>query len=78
MIITLDGDRIYVDVDGKRLTSFDPADPNNPPRKEWSEPRREPKRPLAGFIGLQNHDLGDVVYFKEVSVRPLGTASGPP
>ena len=31
----------------------------------------EAKRPLAGYIGLQNHDPGDVVFFKEVSVRPL-------
>jgi len=72
MIITLEGNRVLVDVDGKRLTTFDPDSPEVPPRKRWSEPRREPKRPMSGFIGLQNHDPGDVVYFKEVSVRPLG------
>lgn len=71
MIITLQGNQILVDVDGKRVTTFDPDSPNVPPRKHWSEPRREPKRPPSGFIGLQNHDPGDVVYFKEVSVKPL-------
>ena len=42
-----------------------------PAGREWYEPRREPKRPAAGYIGLQTHDPGDVVDFKEVSVRPL-------
>ena len=37
--------------------------------RKWFEPTREPKRPKTGFIGLQNHDPGDIVYFKEVSVR---------
>jgi len=41
----------------------------------WAnEPKREPKRPEAGYIGLQNHDPGDIVWFKEVSVRPLPSA----
>jgi hypothetical protein len=71
MIITLSGERIFVDLDGQRTTSFDPRSPDLPPRKEWHEPKREPKRPEAGYIGLQNHDPGDVVWFKEVSVRPL-------
>ncbi|MCX8036497.1 MAG: DUF1080 domain-containing protein [Candidatus Sumerlaeia bacterium] len=71
MIITLDGDRILVDVDGRRISELDPAAPDNPPRKNWTEPKREPKRPIVGYIGLQNHDPGDVVWFKEVSVRPL-------
>jgi hypothetical protein len=71
MIITLQGDKVLVDVDGKRLATFDPDSPDVPERDHWSEPRREPKRPLSGYIGLQNHDPGDVVYFKEVSVRAL-------
>ena len=74
MIITLDGERIMVDVDGKRLNSFDPTAPDNPPRKNWTEPIRELKRPTQGYLGLQNHDPGDVVWFKEVSVRPLARA----
>jgi len=71
MIITLEGDRIFVDLDGQRFTSFDPASPELPPQKQWFEPKREPKRPEKGYIGLQNHDPGDIVWFKEVNVRPL-------
>jgi hypothetical protein len=71
MIITLSGEKIFVDLDGKRVTSFDATSSNLPPRKQWHEPKREPKRPQAGYIGLQNHDPGDVVWFKAVSVRSL-------
>ena len=74
MIITLAGEKIFVDLDEQRVTSFDPASPDLPPQKQWHEPKREPKRPEAGYIGLQNHDPGDVVWFKEVSVRPLPSA----
>jgi hypothetical protein len=71
MIITLEGERIFVDLNGQRVSSLDPGSPDLPARKQWHEPKREPKRPVAGYIGLQNHDPGDVVWFKEVSVRPL-------
>jgi hypothetical protein len=71
MIITLAGSRISVAVDGKQVSSLDTASPDLPARKQWHEPKREPKRPEVGYIGLQNHDPGDVVWFKEVSVRPL-------
>ncbi|MCU0918138.1 MAG: DUF1080 domain-containing protein [Planctomycetes bacterium] len=74
MVITLDGERITVAVDGKRLSSFDPTATDNPPRKNWTEPIREVKRPTHGYLGLQNHDPGDVVWFKEISVRPLDRA----
>ncbi|HEX6986120.1 MAG TPA: DUF1080 domain-containing protein, partial [Planctomycetaceae bacterium] len=74
MVITLQGDRVLVDVDGERVTTFDPESPSVPKRTEWHEPEREPERPRAGYIGLQTHDPGDVVDFKEVSVRPLGEA----
>jgi len=74
MIITLDGTRIRVELDDQQVTSLDTTSPNLPPRKQWHEPKREPKRPEAGYIGLQNHDPGDVVWFKEVSVRPLSSA----
>ena len=70
MIITLDGNLLKVELDGKSVTTFDPAGKDLPPRKEWYEPKREPKRPTSGYIGLQTHDPGDVVWFKEVSVRP--------
>lgn len=71
MLITLNGEKIVVEVDGHQTTTFDPTSGNLPPRKQWHEPKREPMRPVAGYIGLQNHDPGDVVWFKEVSVRPL-------
>lgn len=71
MIVTLDGERILVDLDGQRVTTLDTASPELPPRKQWHEPKRENKRPQAGWFGLQNHDPGDVVWFKEISVRPL-------
>jgi hypothetical protein len=71
MIITLVGDCIFVELEGRRVTSFDPASADVPREREWFEPKREPKRPEAGYLGLQNHDPGDVVWFKEVSVRPL-------
>ena len=75
MIVTLAGEKIFVDLDGQRVTSFDAAASDLPARKQWHEPKREPKRPQAGYIGLQNHDPGDIVWFKEVSVRPLPTRS---
>jgi hypothetical protein len=71
MIITLDGKRIFVDLDGERITSFDPESPDVPHERQWFEPKREPRRPELGYIGLQNHDPGDLVWFKEVSVLPL-------
>ncbi|MGE5138250.1 MAG: DUF1080 domain-containing protein [Rudaea sp.] len=69
MIITLNGNRVTVDVDGKTVTKFDSASSGLPPRKTWSEPIRAIKRPTHGYIGLQNHDPGDIVWFKEVAVR---------
>jgi hypothetical protein len=75
LIITLAGDQIFVDLDGQRITRFDARTLDTPPQKQWHEPKREPKRPQAGYLGLQNHDPGDIVWFKEVSVRPLPSAS---
>ena len=74
MTITLRGDQVQVEVDGKRAASFDPSSPSLPERKQWHEPKREPERPRAGYIGLQTHDPGDVVDFREVSVRKLDDA----
>ena len=71
MVITLKGNRIDVDVDGKPVCSFDSETTNLPERKQYWEPKRENKRPQVGYIGLQNHGPNDVVWFKEVSVRPL-------
>ena len=71
MTITLEGERISVEVDGKAVSKFDASAANLPPRKSWSEPIREIRRPTYGYIGLQNHDPGDVVWFKQVAVRSL-------
>lgn len=35
----------------------------------------EIKRPTRGYIGLQNHDLGDMVWFKEISARLVDPAN---
>jgi hypothetical protein len=75
MIITLAGEKVSVDLNGQHTTAFDPRSPDLPPRKQWHEPKREPKRPEVGYLGLQTHDPGDVVWFKEVSVRPLPASS---
>ncbi|MEX2120721.1 MAG: DUF1080 domain-containing protein [Pirellulales bacterium] len=74
MVITLDGNLVRVDLDGQPVTTFDPDGNDVPSDRSWYEPKREPKRPTSGYLGLQNHDPGDVVYFKEVSVRPLRDA----
>ena len=73
MVITLNGESVITEVDGAAVSKFDAAATNLPPRKSWSEPIREIKRPTDGYIGLQNHDPGDVVWFKEVAVRSLRT-----
>ena len=71
MVITLDGEKIFVDYEGERVTTFDATAPNLPERKIWHAPKREHKRPQKGYIGLQTHDPGDEVWFKEIAVRPL-------
>lgn len=71
MVITLQGERVSVEVDGMPVSTFNAVAGDVPERKQWYEPKREPKRPTKGYIGLQAHDPGDVVWFKEVSVRGL-------
>lgn len=72
LIITLDGDRVRVSLNGVAVNDFDPKGPV-PPRTKDYEPERGP-RPEFGYIGLQNHDDFDKeshVEFKEVGVGPL-------
>lgn len=69
MIVTLKGTRVQVDVDDRCVCTFDSDARDLPPRKQFWEPKRENKRPKVGYIGLQNHEPADVVWFKEVSVR---------
>lgn len=78
MVITLAGNRALVEIDGRRMSQFDPDAADVPPQKNWTEPRRKPPRPTAGYIGLQTHDPGDVVYFKQVSIQPLKDATPAP
>jgi len=69
MEITLDDDRTLVHVNGVLVTDFTEGDPV-PDKKKDYEPDRGP-RPNEGYIGVQNHSDEDVVYLKEISVRPL-------
>lgn len=68
-IITLDGPRTVVELNGSVITDYVEGSPV-PERLEEYEPERGP-RPEAGYIGLQNHGDPARVRFKEVSVRPL-------
>jgi hypothetical protein len=69
MDITLDGTRTLVYVNGVKVTDYREGEAV-PARKFDFEPHRG-LRPVSGYIGLQNHGDSDVVYFKEVSVKPL-------
>ena len=71
MLITLDDSKVTVEVDGERVSEFDSAKIGPAVERQWYEPKRDPIRPESGYIGLQTHDPGDVVWFKEVSVRSL-------
>ncbi|QMW02942.1 3-keto-disaccharide hydrolase [Spirosoma foliorum] len=69
MEITLNGPRTIISVNGVKVTDYKEGDPV-PARKFDFEPYRG-LRPNEGYIGLQNHGEHDVVFFKEVSVKPL-------
>jgi len=69
MEITLDGPRTIVYLNGVKVTDFKEGDPV-PDKKFPFEPNRGP-RPESGYMGIQNHSDVDVVFFKEVSVKPL-------
>jgi hypothetical protein len=70
MEITLDGSRTVVTLNGVKVTDYTEGQPV-PPRKFSFEPQHG-QRPVEGYFGLQNHSKNDVVFFKEVSIRPLG------
>lgn len=69
MEITLDGPRTIVLVNGVKVTDFMEGQPV-PAKKFDFEPFRGP-RPLKGYFGLQNHSDNDIVFFKEVAIKPL-------
>src|SRR6266704_3826124 len=69
MDITLDGNHTIVMLNGKKVTDFKEGDPV-PEKKFDFEPQRGP-RPEFGWFGLQNHSDNDIVFFKEVVIKPL-------
>lgn len=69
MVITLDGPRTIVDVNGQKVTDYTEGQPV-PPKKLSYEPERG-RRPEFGFFGLQNHSDNDIVFFKSVELQPL-------
>lgn len=69
MEITLDGPHTIVTVNGVKVTDYTEGQ-LVPPKKLWFEPERG-RRPEFGFFGLQNHSDNDIVFFKEVAIRPL-------
>jgi hypothetical protein len=72
MDIQLKGQTTTVILNGEKVNEFT-GNQEVPERKQWFEPVRGP-RPDTGYIGLQNHDTGSTVYFKEVSVAPAASA----
>jgi hypothetical protein len=69
MEITLDGLRTIVTLNGVKVTDYKEGDPT-PERKFPFEPQRG-LRPALGYFGLQNHSNNDIVFFKEVAIKPL-------
>lgn len=67
--ITLDGSRTIVYLNGELITDYREGDAV-PERKFDFEPIRGP-RPDSGYMGVQNHGDADVVFYKEIAVKPL-------
>ena len=67
--ISLDGPRTVVTLNGQKVPDFKQGDPV--PAKQFDfEPQRGP-RPTFGWFGLQNQSDNDIVFFKEVAIKPL-------
>ena len=69
MEITLDGPRTIIYLNGEKVTDYTEGQPT--PERKFSYEPYPGIRPNEGYIGLQNHGDEDIVYFKEVAVRPL-------
>ena len=69
MEITLDGPRTIVVLNGQKVTDYTEGQPV-PERKFDFEPQQG-RRPDKGWFGLQNHSKDDVVFYKEVAMKPL-------
>jgi hypothetical protein len=74
--VTLKGQTIATTINGVKVAVFDSTglEPEKTPKSGEGDPGRGP-RPEMGYIGLQNHDEKSIVSFKELSVRPLASAS---
>jgi hypothetical protein len=74
--ITLKGNRVSTAINGTPVADFDAGElkPQATDKTGEGDPARGP-RPESGYIGLQNHDKDSIVFFKEVSVRPLTAAA---
>ena len=70
MDITIDGPHTVVFLNDVKVTDFTEGEPVPPKPAGSIDPDRGPRQD-EGFIGLQNHP-GSEVYFKDVSLRPLG------
>jgi Domain of Unknown Function (DUF1080) len=73
MEITLDGPHTIIEVNGEKVTDYTEGAPV-PPKKLSFEPERG-RRPDMGYFGLQNHSDNDIVFFKEVAIKPLKAAA---
>lgn len=69
MEITLDGPRTMVMLNGVKVMEHKEGDPV-PERKFDFEPQRG-LRPNLGYFGLQNHSDNDIVFFREIAIKPL-------
>ena len=69
MDITLDGPHTVVTLNGVKVTDYTEGN-RVPPMKFDFEPLRG-LRPMWGYIGLQNHSDNDIVFFKEVAIKPI-------
>ncbi len=70
MEIALDGPHTQIVLNGVKVTDYTEGDPVPPKRAGEGEPEHGP-RPNQGYIGLQNHNEKDVVFFKEIAVKAL-------
>ena len=78
MVITCDGPKISVELNGEVVTRMN--------LDEWTEPNRRPdgtahkfdvaykNHPRSGYIGLQDH--GSACWYKNIKLKPLSKSSG--
>jgi hypothetical protein len=69
MEITLDGDRTLVSLNGVKVTDY--KEGMAVPEKKFDYEPERGRRPNSGYFGLQNHSDNDIVFFKEVAMKPL-------